>query len=212
MLHDQKMDYPWWNSPWSSLQDDESIKLTTAHSIYEATGFPAHTLPPVLRDVVVALSRDVDAPIELISGTVLSAVSLACQGFIEIQIPDGKIKPCSIYNLILADSGERKSTIHALVMKPFLDFEKKDKEVWEDALKNYNIDMLIWNSHNKNVLKKINKKINQGEEYQAERQSLVFLNSQKLKAYLFPVYFQFYRLKLSLGFVVSFLPFFPFPP
>lgn len=181
MLHDQKMDYPWWNSPWSSLQDDESIKLTTAHSIYEATGFPAHTLPPVLRDVVVALSRDVDAPIELISGTVLSAVSLACQGFIEIQIPDGKKKPCSIYNLILADSGERKSTIHALVMKPFLDFEKKDKEVWEDALKNYNIDMLIWNSHNKNVLKKINKKINQGEEYQAERQSLVLLNAQKPK-------------------------------
>lgn len=179
MIHDQKMEYPWWESPWSSLPAGEPKRLSTAHGLYEATGFPAHLLPPVVRDVVVALSRDVDAPIELISGTVLSAISLACQGFIEVRFPDGRIKPCSLYNLILADSGERKSTIYSLVMKPFLDFERNNKTEWERESANYNADMLIWDAQNKIILRKIHLKINQGKPYLSERKSLARLSAQK---------------------------------
>ncbi|CAI2160153.1 Uncharacterised protein [Serratia fonticola] len=179
MIHDQTMDYRWWLSSWDPLSESEQKKLNTAHDIYEETRFPAHLLPTVVRDVVVALARDVDAPIELISGTVLSAVSLACQGFIEVQFPDGRKKPCSLYNLILADSGERKSTIHSLVMKPFLDFERKDKIVWEKASANYNADMLIWNTQNKIILKEVSRKIDKGESYNEERRSLARLSTQK---------------------------------
>ncbi|EBS5227899.1 DUF3987 domain-containing protein [Salmonella enterica subsp. enterica serovar Pomona] len=175
----ENIEYPWWATQWGERPEGDPKKLHSANDIYEATKYPAHLLPEVLRNVVVALTKDVDAPIELISGTVLSAVSLACQGFVDVQFPDGRTKPCSLYNLVLADSGERKSTIHSLVMKPFLDFEKEDKTAWDRAYANYNADMLIWDAQNKTLLRKINQKINKGENFQTERSKLAHLSSQK---------------------------------
>ncbi|EBR2640883.1 DUF3987 domain-containing protein [Salmonella enterica] len=177
----ENIEYPWWATQWGQRPEGDPKKLHSANDIYESTKYPAHLLPEVLRNVVVALTKDVDAPIELISGTVLSAVSLACQGFVDVQFPDGRTKPCSLYNLVLADSGERKSTIHALVMKPFLDFEKKDKTAWDRAYANYNADMLIWDAQNKTLLRKINQKINKGESFQTERSQLAHLSTQKPK-------------------------------
>ncbi|EAA7108139.1 DUF3987 domain-containing protein [Salmonella enterica subsp. enterica serovar Ouagadougou] len=177
----ENIDYPWWATQWAERPEGDPKKIHSANDIYESTKYPAHLLPEVLRNVVVALTKDVDAPIELISGSVLSAVSLACQGFVDVQFPDGRTKPCSLYNLVLADSGERKSTIHALVMKPFLDFEKKDKTAWDRAYANYNADMLIWDAQNKTLLRKINQKINKGESFQTERSQLAHLSTQKPK-------------------------------
>jgi hypothetical protein len=133
----------------------------------------------VLRDVIVALVRDVDAPIELIAGTVLSAVSLACQALIEIQTPDGRVKPCSLYNLVLADSGERKSTIYSLVMAPFLDFEKNGNIDNEEDFSEYNADLQIWNVQNKLIVREINKKIKEGKDYESEKEDLKILNMTK---------------------------------
>ncbi|EBX1352549.1 DUF3987 domain-containing protein [Salmonella enterica subsp. enterica serovar Okatie] len=175
----ENIEYPWWATQWGERPEGDTKKLHSANDIYESTKYPAHLLPEILRNVVVTLTKDVDAPIELISGTILSAVSLACQGFVDVQFPDGRTKPCSLYNLVLADSGERKSTIHSLVMKPFLDFEKEDKTAWDRAYANYNADMLIWDAQNKTLLRKINQKINKGESFQTERSKLAHLSSQK---------------------------------
>ncbi|AVI92981.1 hypothetical protein CW753_25700 [Klebsiella pneumoniae] len=175
----ENMEYPWWANQWGERPEGDPKKLLSANDIYKSTKYPAHLLPEVLRNVVVALTKDVDAPVELISGTVLSAVSLACQGFVDVQFPDGRTKPCSLYNLVLADSGERKSTIHSLVMKPFLDFEKEDKTAWDRAYANYNADMLIWDAQNKTLLRRINQKINKGESFKTERGKLAHLSSQK---------------------------------
>ncbi|MEH5099314.1 YfjI family protein [Atlantibacter hermannii] len=164
--------------PWDETLT-ESKMMAPSRKIAEETGYPVDLFPPVLRDVIVALFRDIDAPIELISGTVLSAVSLACQPFIDIQFPDGRVKPCSLYNIILANSGERKSTIFSLIMKPFFDFENKDNYVRKEKMAEYNTAVEVWNIRRKSIIKGINKKIANGEDYASEQNDLKILNMTK---------------------------------
>ncbi|MCE9798039.1 DUF3987 domain-containing protein [Citrobacter portucalensis] len=171
-----KMTYP--VRPWEETST-ESERMAPSRKLAEDTGYPVDLLPPVLRDVIVALFRDVDAPLELISGTIISAVSLACQSFIDIQFPDGRIKPCSLYNIILANSGERKSTIFSLVMKPFFEFEKQDKYNREEKVAEYNTEMEVWNIRRKTITKLINQKIKKGEGYTSEQEELKILNMTK---------------------------------
>lgn len=164
--------------PWGETLN-ESERMAPSRKLAENTGYPVDLFPPVLRDVIVALFRDVDAPLDLISGTILSAVSLACQSFIEVQLPDGRIKPCSLYNIILANSGERKSTIFSLVMKPFFEFERNDKFNREEKVADYNAEMEVWNIKRKAIVKLINKKITKGEECSYELEELKILNMTK---------------------------------
>ncbi|CAI1931376.1 YfjI family protein [Serratia fonticola] len=177
-MFNDMMTYPF--RPWGESLD-ESEKMSSSRKLAEETGYPVDLFPPVLRDVIVALVRDVDAPLDLIAGTVLSAVSLACQAFVEIQFPDGRVKPCSLYNLVLADSGERKSTIYSLVMAPFFNFEKNDKVDSEEKFAEYNSDLQVWNIQIKLATKEINEKIRTGENYASEKDSLKILNLIKPK-------------------------------
>lgn len=177
-MFNDMMTYPF--SSWGESLD-ESEKMSASRKLAEETGYPVDLFPPVLRDVIVALVRDVDAPLDLIAGTVLSAVSLACQAFVEIQFPDGRVKPCSLYNLVLADSGERKSTIYSLVMAPLFDFEKSDKIDSEEKFAEYNAELQVWNIQIKLATKEINEKIRAGEDFASEKESLKILNMIKPK-------------------------------
>ncbi|HEP1898088.1 TPA: DUF3987 domain-containing protein [Kluyvera cryocrescens] len=84
--------------------------------------YPVNALPGVIGNVTRALHDDMQVPVELIAGVVLSTLSLACQSLIDVKpLHSDTPEPCSIYNLILAGSGEGKTTIYNLVMKPVQD-------------------------------------------------------------------------------------------
>ena len=69
-------------------------------------GFPIGVLPAQLREVVLSVHEDTQAPVSLIFASVLSAMSLGCQDLVDITRPDGKRHPINLYLLTLADSGE----------------------------------------------------------------------------------------------------------
>lgn len=142
------------------------------YSENKIANYPIQEFPDSLSNVIQALSIDIEAPVELIAGTVLSAVSLACQTFIEVKFPDGRIKPVSIFNLILANSGERKSTIYNLLMKPFFDFEKKDKKEYGVLLNEHEAEMITWNIKKKAILKSISKKAARYDDCENETEIL----------------------------------------
>jgi hypothetical protein len=79
----------------------------------------------------------------------------------------------------LANSGERKSTIFSLVMKPFFEFEKQDKYNREEKVAEYNTEMEVWNIRRKTITKLINQKIKKGESYTSEQEELKILNMTK---------------------------------
>jgi len=93
--------------------------------------FPVDQFPPVIRNAIYEAQQITKAPIALIGASVLGAMSLACQNYIDVIRPGNFHGPVSLFVLTIAESGERKSTVDNLLLKPL-----HEKE--EQLEKNYN--------------------------------------------------------------------------
>ncbi|EAN0851872.1 DUF3987 domain-containing protein [Salmonella enterica] len=146
---------------------------------YQPHIYPVSEFPDYLRKVIEELATDVQAPPELVGGAILSAISLACQAFINVQFPDGRTKPCSLYNMVLAGSGERKSAIYSLIIQPFLDYEKRERQEYEKEFKLYETQMLIWKNRQKLLIKNLMKKMKEEEDTELEEYELEDHNQEQ---------------------------------
>ncbi|WP_024530464.1 YfjI family protein [Serratia fonticola] len=132
------------------------------HHMPKASTFPQENLPPKLNEVTQAITGVTQAPVELIVNTCLSAMSLASQALVVFQHSDGRTSPVSLYNVVIAESGERKTAVYNQVMKPILEFEKQAFKTYSEQIKVYEADSQTWNAINKTIIKKIKKNEEKG--------------------------------------------------
>ena len=120
--------------------------------------FPVDALPQQLRDLAMELHRNTQAPIELIVSSILGAISVTCQNAINVRVPVvNSISPVSLCITLLAKSGERKSTVDKLVMKPIHEFEANQAELLKPKMTQYQADFMAWSVEKKVILKAIEK-------------------------------------------------------
>lgn len=81
--------------------------------------YPIDAFLAVVRDAGRELQQNVQAPDALIGMALVSAITTACQGQIDVKLPTGRVRPVSQNVLVVAESGERKSTVDSLVFSPF---------------------------------------------------------------------------------------------
>lgn len=134
--------------------------------------FPVQHFPPQLNGVMQVISDRTQAPVELIMGTCLSAMSLASQALVVFQYQDGRKSPVSLYNVIIAESGERKTAVFNQVMKPIMEFEKQALKAYSTKVKVYEADLLAWQAINKSILNLIRKNEGKGENNTCEHKKL----------------------------------------
>lgn len=91
--------------------------------------FPIHTLPPLVREAIQSIQSQTQAPNSLVASSVFSALSLAAQATFDVERTDGLISPVAMNFLIIAASGERKTSVDNIVMKPFHDFQKNHDSI-----------------------------------------------------------------------------------
>ncbi|MGJ8668975.1 MAG: DUF3987 domain-containing protein [Oceanococcus sp.] len=94
--------------------------------------FPMSSLPPLMRDAAQAIASHVKAPPELAAYCVISAASHLAQCRVNaphLLQPSGM--PCSLFTLVLADSGDRKSQCDKLALKEVSDSEKATRSAWQ---------------------------------------------------------------------------------
>lgn len=82
--------------------------------------YPIGALGPVLAPAARAINETVQAPLALCGHSLLGAASLAVQGLVNVQTPDGRLMPTSLYLASIAESGERKTHVDNLAMCPVL--------------------------------------------------------------------------------------------
>ncbi|MCK0188233.1 YfjI family protein [Aeromonas hydrophila] len=104
------------------------------------------------------------APKFMILTQMLSVISIASQQLVDISPKSGMKMPTSLYILILAASGERKSTVDKLLMKPVREFEKWLSEQAEYAQQRYQTDFELWCMKQKMLKKELIEMYKQGEE------------------------------------------------
>lgn len=116
----------------------ERDKLQIVQALGEAPAFPVEHLPTILRGAVEALEEHVQAPQALCAHSILSAAMLTAQGLADVEIrPIGSATPLSLFMLVVAVSGERKSACDNLALVPVAQYEASLRQEYEENAKAY---------------------------------------------------------------------------
>lgn len=100
--------------------------------------YPSDSLPPIMRDAVHAIARYVGAPVVLAGQCVIAAAAYLAQTRINaphMHIPEGM--PCSLFQLALADSGDRKSECYRIAFKPIEEEERANRDEYTMTMVQY---------------------------------------------------------------------------
>lgn len=106
--------------------------------------YPDQAFPLLMWHAIHEVQHNIQAPHALVSMAVLGAASLACQGLISVKLPTGKECAVSLNLLCIAESGERKSTVDALIYRPFHDADQLAASRYKVNLENYRAEMNMW--------------------------------------------------------------------
>ena len=106
--------------------------------------YPHHAFPFLMRQTIEEVQRNIQAPYALVSMAILGATSLSCQGLISVKLPTGKECPVSLNLLCIAESGERKSTVDALIYEAFHQADQRAAAKYKLALETYRAELNLW--------------------------------------------------------------------
>ncbi|WP_158534830.1 YfjI family protein [Pseudomonas sp. URMO17WK12:I2] len=102
------------------------------------------------------------SPRELLFFSALTAVSIASQGIFDVKKPTGQCAPISLMLLVVADSGERKTSSGNVFLDTVREFQREQDMAWEYKFKKWKTEEKIWEAKNKEIFKYIAKAVRQG--------------------------------------------------
>ncbi|MCS3472595.1 hypothetical protein M2401_006360 [Pseudomonas sp. JUb42] len=148
--------------------------------------FPMVLPFPLLAAAIDEVQNTVKAPRSLILSTALSAIAVAIQGLFDVRKPNGQQVPLSLMLMTIADSGERKSTVDKVFFRAVREFEKKQKLIYDYAIKEWNYELKILDVKINRIFGLIKSKtaVEESSEYEENRAKFLE-NSKPLKPRLF---------------------------
>ncbi len=125
--------------------------------------YPVNALPPELELLVREIQTKVQAPDALICMAILSAISAACQGLVDVLLPTGQLRPVATNFLTIAESGERKSAVDGIVSAPIHAHDEARAVKYQEDLSQYMYDMKVWQAKDQVLRGKLKKAAHQDE-------------------------------------------------
>ena len=140
----------------------------------ESEPYPIESLPAIVRAAVDEVHGFVKAPVPMVATSAVSALSLAIQAIYDVERASALHSPTVLFTLVIADSGERKSTCDRLFTGAIVAYEDAQAEAAKPAIKNYNANIDSWEAKRSGVkdqirqLAKSNKPTGSQEAYLRE--------------------------------------------
>lgn len=134
--------------------------------------YPLYAFPEILRDTIQELQANIKAPTPLLGNCVFTAMSLACEGIIDVRRLDHLVGSVSLYTFTVADSGDRKTAADDVVLEPIREFQKLRNEKEEEQFSKYLANHLAWTAKQEVILAAIKKAYKTGETTEEYEQSL----------------------------------------
>lgn len=138
----------------------------------DADQFPIGALPEKLRNAILEVWTQVQAPLPMVVSSALSAMSMACQHLVDVQRTPNLTSPCSLFFLTIAESGERKTTCDGYFTKSIRAFDEKQRQEAEAAQKAYQIDHQLWKERTRALKNKLSKAVRDQEGEEEAQQAL----------------------------------------
>ncbi|ONR23947.1 hypothetical protein A8E16_03765 [Burkholderia cenocepacia] len=112
----------------------------------EPMEYPVEMLPSCIRAAVDEVCGFVKAPLPLVASCAIAALSLAIQAHFDVKRADRLIGPVGLYVVVVADSGERKSTCDSFFMRAIREYEAEQAQAAQRSLSDYRADIQAWES------------------------------------------------------------------
>ncbi|MBC7501456.1 MAG: DUF3987 domain-containing protein [Herminiimonas sp.] len=117
-----------------------------------AVPYPVDALPDVVRMAVEEVQGFTKAPAAMVACSALANLSLAAQAHHDVQRAEKLSGAIGLYFLVIAESGERKSTCDGIFSKVIRDYEAQQQEDAKPDMKRYNADMAAWDAIRSGIL------------------------------------------------------------
>ncbi len=121
----------------------------------EPAPYPLDALPDTIRAAVVEVQGFTKAPMPLVASSALGALSLAIQAYSDVKRAEKLTGPVSLFLLIIADSGERKSTCDEIFTAAIREYQRQRAEAAKPDLAAYRADLAAWEAKHGGIKDKI---------------------------------------------------------
>ena len=135
--------------------------------------YPHRYFPKIALLFINEIVLETQAPISLISGSVLAAMALAVQAKFRVKRREGLESPCSLAIVSICASGERKTTVDKITTKAFRDFESDQIEEYERKLTEHKAKKKIWTTQQQVFQRKLKKALENDENTEKIQSNLI---------------------------------------
>jgi putative DNA primase/helicase len=117
-----------------------------------AVPYPVDALPEVVRLAVQEVQGFAKSPVAMVACSALANLSLAAQAHHDVARAEKLTGPIGLYFLVVAESGERKSTCDGIFSKVLRDYENVQQEDAKPEIKRCEADLAAWEAIKSGVL------------------------------------------------------------
>jgi Protein of unknown function (DUF3987) len=110
----------------------------------ECAEWPKYEEQSTFESAVTEATDQIQVAREMAITAALGAMATACQGLIDIKLPTNHVVQSSLMLLTIAESGERKTTLHNQFFKQLHQLQKQAFEKDADTYKKHEQDKLLW--------------------------------------------------------------------
>ena len=161
--------------------------ITNIDNLQQA--YPIDSLPYIIKEAIITYQQYGQQPIPLIACSALANISLACQSLANVARDHLLISPISLYFLVIAQSGERKSGVDKTFGAGIRNWQKNTIEALMPEALSSNIIYHAWSAERDGLVKQIRKASVSGENTQQLQQQLKELVNKEPPVQLIPELF-----------------------
>ena len=155
------------------LEPEEIIKIE------EEEDYPLDSLPEIIKDAVIEVADAVQCPIPLVACTALAVASIATQALGNVVVNKQFQFPISLWFMVVAESGERKTHSEKKFKAAIKLWEKSVRTQFEQAIRNYKTQLEIWSSERDGLIAKIKDNTRRNQDNYETKNKLIELNNSK---------------------------------
>lgn len=124
--------------------------------------FPSMSSLPCLSSVIDEVEANMKSPREIAVFGALTALSVAIQGGANVKKPTGQSVPVSLFMLVIAESGERKSSTENVFIDSLREYQAGRDVVWKEEMKDWEAKMLVWEERRRAIARDVAKAVRDG--------------------------------------------------
>ncbi|MBM3362153.1 MAG: DUF3987 domain-containing protein [Betaproteobacteria bacterium] len=158
---------------------DEWPEIVPLLESIEPEAYPVDALPGLIRGAVEEVQSFTQAPVAMVATSALASLSVAAQGLYDIKRSEKLVGPTSLFCLVIADSGERKTTCDEFFLTPIRKWEQVRADEMKVEVERKAADLESWNAEHEGLLAAIKNTAKDGKSVDSLRQKLVDLKAKK---------------------------------